>query len=122
MECKFAEIKGQGRVPYVRELLSYHIGDFEGILVYNGYFYVDDDDLPIQAELYISLLDPNSKEENVVNNIRITSYKSNIIIKKTVEIYKREKMEDTSRCDSEGICLFPTCKEKVSFRVLSSSS
>lgn len=110
IECRFVEIKGQGRVPFVIKLLSYNIGDFEGMLEYDGYFYVDDDDLPIRAELYISVQDANSP-----NNF-------NVVTHKIVEIHTREKLEDTSRVDSDGVCLFPTCKEKVSFRVLSSSS
>lgn len=102
IECRFVKIKGQGRVPYVKKLLSYHIGEFEGVLEYDGYFYVDDEDLPTRAELYISVPGPD-----------------NVVTVKTVEIYMREKFEDTSRYDDDGVCLFPTCKEKITFRVLS---
>jgi hypothetical protein len=107
IECRFVKIKGQGRVPYVKKLISYNIGEFEGVVEYDGYFYVDDEDLPIRAEIYISVQDASSPS------------KFNVVNVKTVEIYMREKMEDTSRCDDDGVCLFPTCKEKVYFRVLS---
>lgn len=108
IECQFVKIKGKGRAPYVKELLSYHIAEFEGIVEFNGYFYVDDEDLPIQTDLYISVSDKSSPNKfNVVNH-------------KTVEIYMREKLEDTSVTDSDGVCLFPTCNQKVYFRVLQS--
>lgn len=110
IECRFVEIEGQGRVPFVKKLLSYNIGKFEGVLEYDGYFYVDDDELPIRANLYTFTLQEPSPS---------FSRNAQIINHKKVEIYMREKFEDTSRCDDDGVCLFPTCKEKVYFRVLS---
>jgi hypothetical protein len=108
MECQFVEIDGQGRVPYVKELLSYNIGEFEGIVEFNGYFYVDDEDLPIQAELYISKFD---KPDG-------TNCMYNVVLFHKIEIHLKKIIEDTSKVDSDGICLFPTCKQKVYFRVL----
>ncbi len=100
IECQFLNIKGQGRAPYVKDLISYDIGDHFGTLEFDGYFYVDDEDLPIHANLCVSV-------------------QGNVITYKTVEIYMRDKFEDTSRRDDDGVCLFPTCRMKVYFRVIS---
>lgn len=107
VECQF--LRGQGnQMPYIKKLISYDIGDHFakggacscGTLEYDGYFYVDDDELPIRTNLCISA-------------------GTQCLLYKTVEIYMRDKFEDTSRRDDDGVCLFPTCRMKVYFRVIS---
>lgn len=71
IECRFVQIKGQGEIAHVKELISYDIRDFSGEVEYNGDFYLDDENLPIEAELFIH------------------SFDSKVKIKKSIEILSR---------------------------------
>lgn len=88
---------GHVRIPYIQELLSHEAGS----MVFNGYFYIDDDAMPVERIFH-------SKKGSF-----------------HVEIYKKTTMEDTSELgpyDEEvggSICLFPTAIIELKYRVIS---
>lgn len=110
------------RVPYIRELFRYECDGSGGVFEFNGYFYVEDHELPKTYELY------HTKTENT----EIVQHNEFII-----EIYRREEIADTSvytptRKELEargeettdeddewgGICFFPTKRQILYFRVI----
>jgi hypothetical protein len=118
------------RVPYVRELLSFNINDSDddnindNYMIYNGHFrIIDDTYLPMIVDMYINQKEPEPYM------IKDNLYYYNYIInnKYTVEIYKRETLEDSSIffnnndgniVENSRICLSPIYKEKIWFKIL----
>jgi hypothetical protein len=87
---------GHVRIPYVQELISHEPGS----MVFNGYFYIDDDVMPV---------------ERIFHSNKGSFH---------VEIYKKNTMEDTSEFgpydEEEGgsICFFPTAIIELKYRVI----
>lgn len=135
IECYFRakDDKLTLRVPYVRELLSFTVNDDNNIndnindnyMIYNGHFrIIDDTYLPMIVDMYINQKEPEPYM------IKDNLYYYNYIInnKYTVEIYKRETLEDNSVFNNNNndgnivensrICLSPIYKEKIWFKIL----
>lgn len=87
---------GDVRIPYIGELISHE----PGRMVFNGYFYIDDNVMPVERVFY--------------------SNKGSF----HVEIYEKKTMEDTSEFgpydEEEGgsICFFPTAIIELKYRVI----
>lgn len=127
LECYFIskDINTNLRVPYVKELISYNIfinNKNDSYIEYNGHF--NNNILPITC--YMFLTEFEAKPYKVENNI---SYYNKLIDEKyTVEIYKKEFIEDISELntfnddnniiENSRICLTPLNKEKVWFKIL----
>lgn len=89
---------------------------------FDGYHYVEDDAYPLSYSMSVSETEttPYKVEENVSYYCTV---RSDLFL---IEIYRREKGEDTSsyseELDEDGepmnICFFPTCRQKMWFRVL----
>lgn len=87
---------GDVRIPYIRDLISHE----PGRMVFNGYFYIDDNVMPV---------------ERVFHSNKGSFH---------VEIYEKKTMEDTSEFgpydEEEGgsICFFPTAIIELKYRVI----
>jgi hypothetical protein len=117
------------RKPYIQELIDYNIDNIkqEGHIQFNGYFYVDDSEFPINMCFITQLREdmPSKTEILATGGIQQTF---NILETNMyhVEFYKRETIEDTSVTsvieDEDGeemnVCFFPTAQQKIYFRVL----
>lgn len=113
------------RGPFIREVKS----NKDNTLIYDGYFYYKDTDLPLQRVL-------NEYSEETVDE-KGDSYRA-LINSSHIEIYERISGEDTSFYGDEktedisgntvdddddsdaGICLFPTEITTLKYRVLKS--
>ena len=126
LECYFIskDINNNLRVPYVKELISYNINTNTktNYIEYNGHFY--NNILPITC--YMFLTEFEAKPYKVEGNI---SYYNKIINEKyTVEIYKKELIEDISDLntfnddndiiENSRICLTPLNRKKIWFKIL----
>lgn len=108
IEILFHNIKHE-RTPYIRKLINYEINDKEGFFYFDGYYYVDNKELP--KRLIYSV---------IKNNIVIDDENYEI------EVYKKENIEDTSKYgdfeDDDGsimnICFFPMCEQKIYFKII----
>jgi hypothetical protein len=91
---------GHVRIPYIGDLISHEPGS----MVFNGYFYIDDNVMPV---------------ERVFHSNKGSFH---------VEIYEKKTMEDTSEFGSydeeEGgsICFFPTAIIELKYRVIAEIS
>lgn len=97
--CRFRSLTGQfrPRYPYIQKIHSYDME--KGFLEYTGHYYLIEEHLP---ELY-----------------ELTLYNT----KYTIEIYRREQLQDLSKHNVEiedGLmaCLTPTHRERIWFHVL----
>jgi hypothetical protein len=103
------------RRPYVQELLGLSINPItmEGVIHFNGYYYVEDIDLP--QKLRMTYRHTAGPDREVVEYLYAD-----------VEVERREKGEPTDSYstidDGDGeemnICFFPTAIQRLYFRVL----
>ena len=98
--CHFYSLTGQSRTryPFIQKIHSYDME--KGFLEYTGHYYLIEEDLP----------------ERYLFKFYGTKY--------TIEIYRREQIQDLSKHNIEiedGLmaCLTPTHRERIWFRVLS---
>lgn len=147
------------RVPYIEELFSFSCDDKEGIIEFDGYYYVVDEDdtyadqyqkkLPTIEHMNVLVLsddaptiidvqmnlpkpnDPSSPRSSILADMAATATCQHTIYKQLsndhyiIQIYKREKIQDTSVYstiddgDEElNVCFFPTHRQRLYFRVL----
>jgi hypothetical protein len=104
------------RGPYLRELKS----DKENELTFDGYFYYDQKELPIQRVLMRFSGESTDEEGNTYRTAISTDH---------IEIYEKLSGEDTSVFynetkedteDDEHICFFPTEITTLKYRVIKS--
>ena len=119
------------RIPYIHTLYDYHVNmdTNEGYIIYDGYFYVEDDAFPIHdicmRVFYFDLEQTKVADTNIYT---LHDYFD-------IDIYKREIIEDTSTYsipfttdttsdndDIGNVCLFPKNKEKLSFQIYPKST
>lgn len=106
------------RRPHIKELISLSIDPItlEGVVHFDGYYYVDDAELPKQQMM-------SYRHYACEGETRTACLEA---LDAEVEIYRREKVKDTSTFwmekDEDGsemnICLFPTDLQKMYFKVL----
>ncbi len=110
------------RVPYVRELFRYECDGSGGMFEFNGYFYVEDHELPKKYELYH--IKKETSETNQYNTFLIEIYKREEIEDTSVYTPTRKQLEErgeeTTDDDDDwgGICFFPTKRQVIYFRVI----
>ena len=121
--CRF-EYDQAKRRPYVEKVHSYDVDTdvSEGTLEYTGYYYIEDSDLTQRHKMYLFKTDYEPASVNVSGNNTETKYNFIFDYELEIEIYRREQYEDTSRYfddDEDGgqICLFPTHREQIWFRI-----
>jgi len=108
------------RNPFIKEIMSHE----DNTLVFDGYFYVDAMDLPVQRVMVT--YDAPVKTE--------TGYCYTAVSASHVEIYEKESGQDTSHDDEtddetaahncsneENICFFPTEITTLKYRILKSN-
>jgi len=125
--CRFEYEAGKRR-PYVEEVLAYSLGldlsQNEGFLEYNGYYYVENSDLPQRHTMNLYKIETEPVWVNMDGDTIRTKYNFAFDYVIDVEIYRREQYEDTSQpcleTESEegSICFFPTHRERIWFRIL----
>lgn len=112
----------KGKAPYVRNLLDYEVTPDGGHVTFDGYYYVEDSELPTVHELYFSKRQPEPYK--VDGNTY--HYHFDFHMEATVEIMERETGRITDQIsketDSDGeemnICFFPTKIQRLHFRVI----
>ena len=115
------------RGPFIREVKS----NKDDTLVYDGYFYYKDSDLPLQRVMNVyseeTVDDKGDSYRSLINSLHIEIYER--ISGEDTSFYGDEKTEDVSGNtvdddddDSDaGICLFPTEITTLKYRVLKSN-
>jgi hypothetical protein len=104
---EFLFLTGKGNTPYIQDLLEYKNDDKEGHITFNGYYYIEDSDLP--------------------RTLLMLPHHTNPVYE--IEIYKRALIKNTSVVgpveDTDGstmnVCFFPTMYQTLYFRVLHKS-
>lgn len=121
MDCVFYSEVTEAKVPYVKKLLNFDLE--KRFIEYDGYFNVDDEVLPQKCLVFLSQCeDTPYKIENGVS-----FYKKIVDLSYEIEIYKREKFDNTNvyHYDEDykmKVCLFPSNHEKIWFRLIATSS
>jgi hypothetical protein len=103
------------RTPYIQELLGISINPItlEGVIHFNGYYYIEDIDLPQKLRM--------TYRHTTGQNREVVEY-----LYADVEVYRREKGKATDSYstieDDDGeemnVCFFPTAIQRLYFRVL----
>jgi hypothetical protein len=102
------------RSPYVHKLVKHEIDGNEGMMEFDGYFYIEDKSCPVERILCYD--DNSSGYPNCYH----------------IEIYEKNTIKDTSNygCDNDNndeddddefggrICFFPTAMIRLKYRVL----
>jgi hypothetical protein len=114
------------RGPRIEYLIDYTISDREGYIHFDGYYYVLDDELPIHIFYSTTLYE--DKPYEIVETKYGPHEKYKEIEEKyyEIEIYKIEKIKNTSEFgemeDEDGstmkVCFFPTHEQKIYFRII----
>jgi len=151
VDLKFIQHPGTSYIN-ITEQLDYQCDGNEGQLMFDGYYYVmdvPDNDiekeeyakqcLPQTMTMYMTRYSTNPEDTETwfteesflgcISQVKHTKTKKLEAYKYTIEIYKRVKHEDTSRIsefeDEDGparICFFPTHKQTIYFRILSTQN
>lgn len=109
------------RDPYIGQLIDFKISEIDGHIHFDGYYYVLNEEFPKRIFFVTTVReDKPYKIEDKCNIYNIIEYKMY-----EVEIYDRVKFENTSsydEVDEDGlkmrICYFPTCEQKILFKVI----
>ena len=122
--CRF-EYEQNKRRPYVEKVHSYNLDMdvSQGTLEYTGYYYVEDSAFPQQLTMNLYKTEAEPAWVNMSGDTIRTKYNFLFDYVIDIEIYRREQYEDTSQPfddDEDGgqICLFPTHREQIWFRIL----
>lgn len=126
--CRFL-YEGQGkRRPFIGTVLTHELNSdlSEGSLGYNGYFYVQDTDLPLSYTMSLYKTEKEPIETDISGTTTKYTYKYVFEYTFRVEVYRREQYEDTSQFGEDpeegSVCFFPTHREKIWFRILADLS
>jgi hypothetical protein len=114
------------RDPYIQNVLEYNISETEGVIHFNGYYYVMNEEFPKRVFFNTTLREDKPYEEEIRDNAHHTKYRILEDEFYEIEIYDRIKIENTSSYDEvddeDGskmrICYFPTHEQKIFFRVI----
>ena len=122
---KTLDFSSKGPQPYVQHILKLSIDPItmEGFIHFDGYYYVEDTDLPkIHTMSYRHYaMEPCKTSYNGWRRCACLE-----ALDADIEIYRHETMEDTSTFwtermedgDEIDMCLFPTKKQKLFFRIV----
>lgn len=110
------------RNPYIEELIEYNISETEGLLHFDGHYYVQMEELPVRCffNTFIREKEPFKVEDNTC------SYRLLDEEFYEIEIYDIEKLVNTSSYDEvedeDGskmrICYFPSHEQKIKFKII----
>jgi hypothetical protein len=117
---RFDFFSKERRDPYIKELIEYNLTKTEGFIHFDGYYYVANEEFPIRTFLNSSLRKEVSSDE-YEKKYKLVEDKYYMI-----EIYNREKIENTSSYDEVeeedgskmSICYFPTHTQKLYFKII----
>ena len=139
--------RGGHGTPYTSEIYAFECDGETGMLEFNGYYYVNDDNetrfrdslpkeetisvqkhLPVEPRIYSSEGPSAFKDSNGTNPIvsfEVTEYRVDAYIYKIL-VERREKLYNTNEIstieDDDGsemnVCFFPTDRQRIYFRVL----
>ena len=114
------------RDPYIEKVIEYNVSDTEGIIHFDGYYYVLNEEFPKRVFFNTHLREAEPYEEETSSEGHRAKYR--ILEDKyyEIEIYDRIKMANTSSYDEvddeDGlkmrICYFPTHEQKLYFKVI----
>ena len=112
----------KGSAPYVRNLLDYELTRDGGHITFDGYYYIEDSELPTVHEMYFSKRQP--EPYRVDGNTY--HYHFDFHMAATIEIMERETGRITDRISKEvdedgeemNVCFFPTKIQRLHFRVI----
>jgi hypothetical protein len=113
----------EDRTPYIEELIDYQISNTEGCIHFDGYYYVQDDELPRRLFFSTTVYEKEPYEIiNGINKFRILENEKYY----EVEVIDRTKIYNTSEysevCEEDGsvmrVCFFPTHEQKISFKII----
>jgi hypothetical protein len=103
--------------------LSINSETLEGVLTFDGYYYIDDSELPKKL-----MMSYRNYDKKLCGECMQTWRRGDCMeaLDADIEIYRREKLKETSvswpDVDEDGeemnICLFPTDIQKIYFKVL----
>jgi hypothetical protein len=116
------------RDPYIMRVIDYQISDTEGSILFDGHYYVLNEEFPIKTTYNMTLREKEPYEEGTTENGTYAKYRNIEDKWYEIEIYDRVKIEDTSKIseveDDDGspmrVCFFPTHEQKIMFRVINS--
>ncbi len=108
--------------PFINIVFNYENNGTEGILEFDGYYYVNDSELePNQSVSY------QRYQHSLPQELQMLVCKDCLLISAyEIEIYKREKIENTDKFsivnEPDGsemsVCFFPTDRQRIYFKVL----
>ena len=141
MDCEFKGLRHtfmfhnrEERTPFVEKIYDYQISDISGHLMFNGYYYVENEDLPKNQELHhlATELEPYMSSitdtgpfagcgttwhyKGIINNfykIQITDRVKHENTDKISKVYLDSDDEEMS-----NVCFFPTDIQTIYFKVL----
>jgi hypothetical protein len=115
------------RDPYIQEVFDYTINDQTGVIHFDGYYYVENEEFP-RRTFYVTQLVESEPYQSEVNEqgLVVNSYKTLEEKFYEIEIFDRVKLKNTNEYDEveeeDGhkmrICYFPTDEQKIYFKVI----
>lgn len=117
---RFDFFSSERRNPYIQKIIEHQISENEGYVYFDGHYYVSDIEFPKSTFLNISIRTKiRMNEDEPIYKLTQDKYYQ-------IEIYKREKIKNTSEygemIDEDGstmkVCLFPTHEQKIYFKIL----
>lgn len=123
-EVHFSWSKNRQPIPYVREVIDYANDGTLGFLLFDGHWYRREEPLPRTMEFTTKLVGTHPFETGVdASGARYEKHAVESICTYKVSVTAHLEIQDTSEYwhDEEvggNICLFPTAKQRIEFRVL----
>ncbi len=114
---------GSQVTPYIMRLFAYEVEGSEGMIEFDGHYYVYDANLPTKLLMSFSLREKEGfKKEGHPNSIFYNVIRKADLL---IEVHKREKIECTDRIskiedwggEEMDVCLFPTDRQKIYFNI-----
>ncbi len=109
--------------PWIKRLFAYEVEGSEGMIEFDGHYYVSDEEFPTKLLMSFSL----KEKEGFTKEDHPGSIFYNIIRKDDllIEVHRREKIECTDKIskiiDQGGeemdVCFFPTDRQKIYFHI-----
>ena len=125
---QFDFLSDDRRSPSINRLIEYKLSPDtnENYIHFDGYYYVSDVELPKKCFYTTVLLEPEPYIEEVRKASHSLTYRAIESNFYEIEIYKREKIEDTSeyreiiycRGSIMRACYYPTYEQKIYFKII----
>ncbi len=107
------------RNPYIQELIKHERNSDEGIMEFNGYFYIEDESCPVERIIAYD----EKEEDGSSNSYHIEIYEKKTIRDTSYDGYDKDNKSERQEGDDEDefggrICFFPTAIIHLKYRVL----